>query len=249
MSWTRLRASAVAVPVAAFVLIAALVVRPLSLPAATPGVTVEASGTCTVPAGIPGDWDVWHELALVEQDTWFPPHVHDGVECILTVAGTSTWWFPGNERHEIPAGQTFLVPDLVAHTAGNTRPGVMRYLAAHILRPGAPFRSVICASAAPSSPAGRSSTAFNWVFRNQAGSDRPLTIEQRLERLDPGAGYGFELPDRLTYVTALDGAITLATPDGTRVLQPNEGAPIRRGTRARLTNTGSAAASLVVLQL
>jgi hypothetical protein len=219
------------------------------LPAAVPGVTLEVAGTCTVPKGVPGDWDVWHELVLVEQDSWFPPHVHDGVECILTVEGTSTWWFPGDERHEVPVGRTFLVPDLVAHTAGSTRPGTMRYLSAHILRPGAPFRSEVCASAAPTNPASRSRTVFNWVFRDQAGSSRPMEIGQRLERFEPGAGYAIPASDRLVYVTALDGGISLETPDGTRVLQPNEGAPIRRGIPARLTNTGTEAARLAVLEL
>lgn len=238
-----------ALPLAALALAAALLALPPSLPAQNPGVTVEVRGVCEAPGGVAGDWDVWHELVRVEQDTWFPPHVHDGVECVLTVAGTSTWWFPGDERHEIPAGASFLVPDLVAHTAGNTRPGTMRYLSAHILRPDAPFRSEICAAAAPSSPAGQSSTVFNWVFRRQPGSNRPMAIEQRVELFDPGAGYSVELPDRLTYVTALEGAITLETADGKRVLQANEGAPIRRGTRATLTNGGTAPARLAVLQL
>ena len=226
-----------------------VLLRPAAIQGAAPGVTVEASGTCLVAAGVPGDWDVWHELVLVEQDTWFPPHVHDGVECILTIAGTSTWWFPGNEWHEIPAGSTFLVPDLAAHTAGNTRPGTMRYLSAHILRPGAPFRSEICANAAPANPNGHSSTAFNWVFRSQPGSNRPLTIEQRIERFDPGAGYRLETADRVTYVTPLDGAISLVTDQGTRVLARDEQAAIPRGAQATLTNGGSTTAALVVLQL
>ncbi|MFO1036622.1 MAG: cupin domain-containing protein [Geminicoccaceae bacterium] len=244
------RLSVAALPCAALVLVVLLALRPLPVPAAAPGVTVEASGSCTAPAGVRGDWDVWHELVLVQQDTWFPPHVHDGVECILTVEGSSTWWFPGNEVHEVPAGKSFLVPDLMAHTAGNKHPGTMRYLSAHILRPGAPFRSEICASAAPvSGPAGSSSTVFNWVFRNQQGRDGSMTIAQRLERLDPGAGYSFSRPERLTYLTVLEGSVSLETEDGRHVLQPNEGAPIRRGLKATLSNTGTTPARLAVLEL
>lgn len=201
------------------------------------GVRVVYRGSCTVEGGLHDKskaWDVWQEIFQTGSPTWLHAHTHDGAECIMNVAGVTSWWFAPGTTVPVRTGQSVYTIEGRVHTAGNVSGRAMQYLGIHVLEQGAPFNRPVDDPHAPPLQSTALLSIFKREFPNQPPSAGTFTIENRIEEYSAGASYSRPASSALAYYTVVCGNAAITIGATTTPLRANESLAIPRGAAARI---------------
>lgn len=218
--------------------------------AATPSpMHVDYSGVCAVPNGVSGNWDVYQEIFQAGAPTWLPAHIHDGVECTVTIKGTADWWLLHRGIIPLPSGKTFYTPEHAVHTAGNAVDPAMAYLAIHVITAGDPFRRLVSAPTAPKQVTTDTKSIFKSIYTNQPSSHRGFDVVQRLETLAPGGSYSLAPSTALAYYTVTNGSAVFTVGTTPHTLGQFQKIVVPRGTALRIVNRTRTPVQMAVCEL
>lgn len=210
---------------------------------------VDYSGVCSVPSGVSGNWDVYQEIFQAGAPTWLPAHIHDGVECTVTVQGTADWWLLRRGIIPLPIGKTFYTPEHAVHTAGNAVDPTMQYLAIHVITAGDPFRRLVNAPSAPKQVTTATKSVFESIYRDQPSSHRGFNVVQRLETLAPRSAYSVGPSTSLAFYTVTRGTAVFNVGKTPHTVGQFEKIVIPRGVTLHILNRSNISVQMAVCEL